>query len=234
MKNIIAIIPARGGSKGIKRKNLVELNGKPLVAYSIEHALDAKLINRVVVSTEDEEIAEVSKAYGAEIPILRPQELAEDHVLDLPVYEHMLKYLEENEGYKADIVVHLRPTTPYRKPSWIDEAVQLLIDNGEADSVRSVSEPSQHPYRVFEIADGLLTPIMKERHPTPYLLRRQDLPPMYFYNCVIDITKPETIFGKQSMTGDKMLPYIMDPNEVIDIDTKMDLEFARFFMENKI
>lgn len=234
MKNIIAIIPARGGSKGIKRKNLVEINGKPLVAYSIGHALASKLINRVVVSTEDEEIAQVSRSYGAEIPVLRPDELAEDHVFDLPVYEHMLKYLEETEGYKADIVVHLRPTTPYRKIEWIDEAIELLIDNEDADSVRSVSEPSQHPYRVFEIKDKLLTPIMKERHPHPYLLRRQDLPPMYFYNCVIDITKPRTIFGKQSMTGDKMLPYIMDPSEVIDIDTKMDLEFARFFMENRI
>lgn len=231
--NIVAIIPARGGSKGIPRKNLVDINGKPLIAYSIEHALESKLINRVIVSTEDDEMATISKKYGAEIPVMRPMELAEDHVLDLPVYEHMLKYLEESENYKADIVVHLRPTTPYRKSEWIDEAVQLLIDNNEADSVRSVSEPLQHPYRTFRIKDSYLFPIMKDVHPEPYLLRRQDLPEMYFYNCVIDISKPETIFGKKSMTGSKMLPYIMNQNDVIDIDTKLDLEFARFFLGDK-
>jgi len=120
--NIIAIIPARGGSKGIPRKNLVDVNNKPLIAYSIEHALASKLINRVIVSTEDEEIAQVSMKYGAEIPTMRPKKLAEDHILDLPVYEHMLEYLNDTEGYIADIVVHLRPTTPYRKPEWIDDA----------------------------------------------------------------------------------------------------------------
>lgn len=231
--NIVAIVPARGGSKGIPRKNLVDIEGKPLISYSIEHALKSKLINRVIVSTEDEEIAKISKEYGAEIPVMRPDELAEDHVLDLPVYEHMLNYLEESEGYKADIVVHLRPTTPYRKTEWIDQAIEILIKNKDADSVRSVSEPLQHPYRIFRIEDEYLSPIMKDEHPEPYLLRRQDLPKMYFYNCVIDITKPETIFGKKSMTGDKMLPYVMDQNDVIDIDTKLDLEFARFFLGAK-
>ena len=229
--NIVAIIPARGGSKGIPRKNLVNIAGKPLVAHSITHALESTLINRVIVSTDDEEIANVSKKYGAEVPILRPSELAQDHVLDLPVFEHILQYLKDTENYETDIVVHLRPTAPYRKVQWIDEAIELLLQNKEADSVRSVSEPSQHPYRIFEIKNNYLEPIMKHRHPEPYLLRRQDLPRMYFYNCVIDVTKPQTIFNKHSMTGDKMLPYIMDANDVIDIDTKLDLEFAKFRME---
>lgn len=231
--NIVAIIPARGGSKGIPRKNLVEIMGRPLIAHSIIHALESKLINRVIVSTEDEEIAKVSKQYGAEIPTMRPNELAEDHVLDLPVYEHMLRYLKDSENYIADIVVHLRPTAPYRKAEWIDESIQILIDNKDADSVRSVSEPLQHPYRTFTIEDAYLSPIMKHEHSEPYLLRRQDLPKMYFYNCVIDITRPSTIFDKHSMTGDKMLPYIMNSDDVIDIDTKLDLEFARFFMERR-
>ena len=231
--HIVAIIPARGGSKGIKRKNLVELAKKPLIAHSIEHARDSRLINRIIVSTEDEEIAEVSKQYGAEIPVMRPKELAEDHVLDLPVFQHMLKYLSETENYNPTIVVHLRPTTPYRKPEWIDETIELLINNNEADSVRSVSEPLQHPYRVFEIKDEYLEPLMKSRHPEPYLLRRQDLPKMYFYNCVIDITRPSTIFEKNSMTGNRILPYIMDADDVIDIDKKIDLEFARYFMEHR-
>lgn len=231
--NILAVIPARGGSKGIPRKNLIDLNGKPLIAYSIEHALGSSLINRVVVSTEDPEIAAVASRYGAEVPFERPPELAEDHVLDLPVFQHTLDQLERSEGYRADIVVHLRPTTPFRKIEWIDCAIERLIDNVEADSVRSVSEPLQHPYRVFEVENGFLVPVMGMRHPQPYVLRRQDLPKMYYYNCVIDVTRPKTIFEANSMTGDKLLPYILSPDEVIDIDTNIDLEFARFFMRNK-
>lgn len=225
---VIAIIPARGGSKGIKRKNLVDFQGKPLVAHSIIHALDAKSVDRVLVSTDNEEIAEVSRRFGAEVPFMRPDELAEDHVLDWPVYKHALDWLKENENYSCDYVVHLRPTAPYRKANWIDEAVNLLHENPEAHSVRSVSEPNMHPYRTFEIDEhGYLDPIMKHKHPEPFLLRRQDLPPMYFYNCVIDVTKPSTIYGLESMTGSKLLPYIMDPDDVIDIDSARDLEIAR-------
>ena len=231
---ILTIIPARGGSKGIKLKNLSKINGKPLVAFSIEHSLASKLINRTIVSTDNEEIAKVSEEYGAEIPIFRSKELAGDRVLDLPVFEHMLTYLKEEENYEPEIVVHLRPTSPYRKAEWVDSAIKLLIENTSADSIRSVSEPSQHPYRVFEIKNKYLFPLMHERHPEPYLLRRQDLPKMYYYNCVIDVTKPSTIFNKKSMTGDKMLPFIMKPEDSIDIDKPMDLEFAKFFLKNLV
>ena len=231
---ILTIIPARGGSKGIKLKNLSKIYGKPLVAFSIEHSLESKLINRTIVSTDNEEIAKVSEEYGAEIPILRSKELAGDRILDLPVFEHMLTYLKEEENYEPEIVVHLRPTSPYRKAEWVDSAINLLIENSSADSVRSVSEPSQHPYRVFEIKNKYLHPLMNERHPEPYLLRRQDLPKMYYYNCVIDVTKPSTIFNKKSMTGDKMLPYIMKSEDSIDIDTPMDLEFAKVFLKGRL
>ena len=231
---ILTIIPARGGSKGIKLKNLSKINGKPLVAFSIEHSLASKLINRTIVSTDHEEIAKVSEEYGAEIPIFRSKELAGDNILDLPVFEHMLTYLKEEENYEPEIVVHLRPTSPYRKAEWIDSAIKLLIENSSADSIRSVSEPSQHPYRVFEIKNKYLFPLMNERHPEPYLLRRQDLPKMYYYNCVIDVTKPSTIFNKKSMTGDKMLPYKMEPEDSLDIDKPMDLEFAKFFLKRHV
>ncbi len=232
--DVIAIIPARGGSKGIKRKNLVLFNGKPLVAHSIIHALEARLVSRVLVSTDDEEIRRVALDYGAEAPFLRPDELAEDHVLDLPVFEHALRYLADTEGFHPDLVVHLRPTAPHRKPVWIDDSVRLLMDHPGADSVRSVSEPDKHPYRMFTIdGDGFLDPIMKHEHPIPYLLRRQDLPPVYYYNCVIDVTRPATIFAKRSMTGDRIYPYIMDPDEVIDIDTPRDLEVARCLFGGK-
>jgi CMP-N,N'-diacetyllegionaminic acid synthase len=232
LQQVLAIIPARGGSKGIKRKNLVPLAGKPLLVHSIEHALAAKRVTRVIVSTEDREIADVALAAGAEVPFMRPEILAGDTVLDLPVFEHVLAELEHREGYRPELIVHLRPTAPLRKYHWIDEAVDLLAADAQADSVRSVSMPSQHPYRVFRIASsGYLDPIMKQEHPTPYLLRRQELPDMYYYNCVIDVTRPTTILNMKSMTGNRILPYIMDPDEVIDIDSLRDLATARLLME---
>ncbi|GAB4278712.1 MAG: acylneuraminate cytidylyltransferase family protein [Candidatus Rifleibacteriota bacterium] len=232
---VIAIIPARGGSKGIPRKNLLQLAGKPLIAHSIEQALRSDCIDRVIVSSEDNEILETARKFGADTPFVRPAELAEDHVLDLPVFEHALSWLKENEGYEPDLIVHLRPTAPYRKKGWIDEAIQTLINNPEADSVRSVSKPEKHPYRMFTIdQDGFLQPIMKHEHPQPYLLRRQDLPDVYFYNCVIDVTRLETICMKKSMTGDKILPYIMNPEEVWDIDSLRDLEIGKLLFEGRL
>jgi N-acylneuraminate cytidylyltransferase len=225
---VLAIIPARGGSKGIKRKNLVDFLGKPLVAHSIEHALACRSITRTIVSTDDDEIAHVSRSFGAEVPFRRPSELAEDDVLDWPVFVHALEFLTKKENYCPEIVVHLRPTTPYRKPEWIDEAVALLVRHPEAHSVRSVSAPEKHPYRMFTInSEGYLDPIMKHEHPEPYLLRRQDLPKVYYYNCVIDVTRPSTIFERRSMTGNRILPYVQNPDQVLDIDSPRDLVIAQ-------
>jgi len=233
LTEVLAVIPARGGSKGIKRKNLVALAGKPLIVHSIEHALSSRLISRVLVSTEDDEIAVVARAAGAAVPFMRPDRLAGATVLDLPVFEHVLDTLMETEKYTPDLIVHLRPTTPLRKPSWIDDAVEMLLQNSAADSLRSVSPPAQHPYRVFRIgSDGFLDPIMKHEHAVPYLLRRQDLPPMYYYNCVIDVTRPATIRTMKSMTGTHILPFVMDADDVIDIDSPRDLAVARMLMEH--
>ena len=138
--------------------------------------------------------------------------------------------MEKFEYYKPDIVVHLRPTAPYRKLGWIDEAIQLLIDNPEADSVKSVSAPYQHPYRMFRVEGDYLVPLMKHEHPAPHVFRRQDLPDVYYYNCVIDVTKPTTIWGG-SMTGTKIVAYIMNSEEVVDIDSKRDIEVAEFIFK---
>jgi CMP-N-acetylneuraminic acid synthetase len=232
---IVAIIPARGGSKGIPKKNLADINGKPLLSYSIKHALECELIDRVLVSTDSEEIAEMALKYGAEVPFMRPEELAQDHVLDHPVYEHAVDYLLEQEGYKADIIVHLRPTAPYRRQEWMRGSIQALIDQEEAHSVRSVSLVKQHPYRMFSLdEEGFLDPLMKDRHPEPYLLRRQDLPDMYYYNCVIDVTRYSTIKELKSMTGSRIWPYIMDEEEVIDVDTPIDLDIVRKVFNHKL
>ncbi|MBU0568838.1 acylneuraminate cytidylyltransferase family protein [bacterium] len=225
--SVCAIIPARGGSKGIPGKNIVPLAGKPLLAYSIEHAHASNYIERVIVSTDDEAIAQVAVSLGAEAPFTRPAELAGDEVLDLPVFQHALAWLKEHKSYEPEIIVHLRPTSPLREAMQIDEAIQLLMTHPKADSVRSVSIPSQHPYRMFSIGeDGFLYPLMKTGHKEPYLLRRQELPPVYWYNCVVDVTRNSTIFDKNSMTGDYILPYIMDSKFVVDIDGPDDLLVA--------
>ncbi|HLD26248.1 MAG TPA: acylneuraminate cytidylyltransferase family protein [Candidatus Andersenbacteria bacterium] len=231
--HVLAIIPARGGSKGIPLKNLALVAGKPLVAHSIEHALAAKLVTRVIVSTDHEEIKQAAVAAGADVPFLRPTEISQDTSVDLELFQHALQWLREHESYEPDVVVQLRPTAPYRQPKWIDEAVQLLAGNRAADSIRSVSEPRAHPYRIFRISpEGWLDPIMKHEHPAPHDLLRQQHPPMYHYNCVIDVTRPQTIFEKQSMTGTNIAPYIMNPDDVFDIDSPRDLELVRFFMEH--
>jgi N-acylneuraminate cytidylyltransferase len=231
MREVLAVVPARGGSKGIPRKNLVPVNEIPLVGYSIRHALESPSITRVIVSTEDEEIADVARKFGAEVPFLRPRALAEDHVLDHPVFQHVLETLKSQEGYEPELVVHLRPTSPFRRIQWIEEAIAQLAAQPAADSVRSVSRPNQHPYRMFRIGgDGFLQPLMQHEHPTPYVLRRQDLPPVYYYNCVLDITRPATILDKGSMTGDTILPYVVPEDDIIDVDTRRDLDIARFLL----
>jgi len=224
----LAIIPARGGSKGIARKNLVDIAGKPMVAHSIEQALAAQKVDRVIVSTEDPEIRRICLDYGAETPFVRPSELAEDDVLDLPVFEHALNWLKENDQYVPDLVLHLRPTAPVRLPSWIDDAISCLSDRPDADSLRSVSIPDKHPYRMFrKDQEGILSAIMNHEHPEPHVLRRQDLPDVYYYNCVIDVTRPSTLATYKSMTGKKILGWEIPSDMTFDVDTPRDLEIIR-------
>jgi N-acylneuraminate cytidylyltransferase len=227
MKKAVAIIPARGGSKGIPRKNIVPVGGRPLIAWSIEHGRTAKHVERVIVSTDDDEIARIARQYGAEVPFRRPQDLSGDTVLDLPVFEHALRWLAEQEGYRPDLIVHLRPTAPLRPAGQIDEMLELLESHPLADSVRSVSRPGPHPWRMFTIDEtGYLRPLMQGAHATPYLLRRQDLPDVYWYNAVTDVTRRSTILEKHSMTGDRILPYVVDSRWVVDIDEPDDLVVA--------
>jgi len=226
-QRVCAIIPARGGSRSIPHKNIVPVAGKPMLVYSIVHAQEAACVDRIIVSTDDPAIADVARRNGAEVPFVRPPELSGDTVLDQPVFEHALRWLEEHDHYRPEIVVHLRPTSPIRLPGQIDQAVRLLRDRPEADSVRSVSLPSQHPYRMFSIAaDGFLKPLLDTPYPEPYLLRRQDWPDVYWYNCVIDVTRRSTVLEKKSMTGARMLPFIMDSRLVVDIDSPEDIAVA--------
>jgi N-acylneuraminate cytidylyltransferase len=226
--NVLAIIPARGGSKTIPRKNIRPLAGHPLIAYSIAAALQATSVSRVIVSTDDEEIAAIARQYGAETPFLRPAEYSQDSTTDFPVFTHALKWLSDQENYHADVVVQLRPTSPVRPPDLVEQAVQLLVDHPEADSVRGVVPSGQNPYKMWRInPTGRMVPLLQvEGLLEPYNSPRQALPQTYWQTGHIDAIRTSVIFEKNSLSGDTILPLVIDGRYTIDIDSLKDWEQA--------
>jgi N-acylneuraminate cytidylyltransferase len=226
---ILALIPARGGSKGIPRKNIRLFAGQPLIAYSIAAGLQAQMKMRVVVTTDDEEIAGVARSCGAETPFLRPAELAQDRTTDLPVFQHALRWLALHENYHPEVVVHLRPTTPIRPPDLVDRSVELLLAHPEADSVRGITLAHQNPFKMW-LMDGEDKPI----HPVtsvpgieePYNSPRQILPIAYAHTGLIDTIRPATILELNSMSGRTILPILFDPGYDADLDTLEDWKEA--------
>lgn len=232
---ILAVIPARGGSKGIPGKNIKDFSGHPLLAYSIEAAKKSKLVTRIIVSTDDEDIANVGKKYNAEVPFLRPDELAQDNSLDFPVFEHLLKTLDTNENYRPDIVVQLRPTSPIRPEGIVDEAIQLLIDNPSVDSIRGVVPSGQNPHKMWKVSEsGKLNPLLNvEGVAEPYNAPRQKLPKTYWQTGHIDAIRTSTIVTKKSLTGDIIFPLFLDDKYTIDIDNMPDWFRAEQMLTNK-
>jgi N-acylneuraminate cytidylyltransferase len=225
MTHILALIPARGGSKGIPRKNIRDFAGYPLIAWSIAAGLQAHTVNRVIVSTDDAEIAAVAREYGAETPFMRPHEFARDRTPDLPVFEHALKWLEDIEGYKPDIVVQLRPTSPIRPKDCVDSAVSILIENADADCVRGVVPAGQNPHKMwrFNGYDKPMKPLLEvEGIAEPYNAPRQILPPVYWQTGHIDAIRTSTITRRHSLTGKLIYPLVIDPRYTVDIDTPAD------------
>ena len=225
MTEILALIPARGGSKGIPRKNIRSFAGYPLIAWSIAAAKQASCVTRTLVSTDDEEIASVARELGAETPFLRPSELAQDQTTDLPVFEHALEWLKEQEGYQPEIVIQLRPTSPIRPKDCVDRAVKILLEHEEADSVRGVVPAGQNPYKMWRFAgeDRPLTPLLQvEGIAEPYNAPRQSLPPVYWQTGHIDAIRVSTILHKKSLTGDVIYPLVIDPRYTVDIDNLSD------------
>ncbi len=222
---VLAIIPARGGSKGIPRKNIRLFAGYPLIAYSIAAGLQAETVTRVIVTTDDEEIAVVARRYGAETPFLRPAELAQDRTTDLPVFRHALEWLAEHEGYRPDVVVHLRPTTPVRPPDLVDRSVRLLLAHPEADSARGITPARGTPFKMWLIDSEnkpirplVTVPGIDESYNAP----RQILPVAYQHTGLIDVIRPDTILKLNSMSGKTILPIIFDPSYAADLDTPDD------------
>jgi CMP-N-acetylneuraminic acid synthetase len=227
MPETIAIIPARGGSKGIPRKNIARLAGKPLVTYSIEYSLNCPLISRTIVSTDDSEIADVARRCGAEVPFLRPPELARDDTPDYPVFAHALEWLREHEGYTPELVVHLRPTSPLRPPGLIEKAVAMMTQNAEADCLRTVYETPITPYKMWRLEGKYLKPFVQLEGKESYNMPRQDLPEVFWHNGVLDLIRAATILEKHSVSGTKILPLLMDDSFLtVDIDKPFDLIVA--------
>jgi CMP-N-acetylneuraminic acid synthetase len=244
MTEVLVIIPARGGSKSIPRKNIRSFAGHPLIAYSIAAGLAAETVTRVIVSTDDEEIARISRSYGAEAPFLRPGEISQDSTPDLPVFQHALRWLADTESYEPDIVVQLRPTSPFRRVWHIDQAVYRLLEQPAADAVRTVCLPFQNPFKMWRIGqDGFMHPLLElpslpgDWHATgqrkePYNMPRQELPEVYWQTGYVDAAWADTILSKNSMTGSRILPLIIDPSEWIDIDSPDDWRRAERLLES--
>lgn len=229
---VLAIIPARGGSKSIPRKNIKLLKGVPLIAHSIAAALNAQSVDRVIVSTDDEEIAGIARLWGAQVPFIRPKELAEDDTPDLPVFEHALKWLKDYENYIPDVIVQIRPTSPFRPKDLIDRAVEMLLADKKADSVRSIVSSNQNPYKMWSISEkGYMDPLLKlSGVAEAYNQLRQKLPVTYWQTGHVDVMRFKTL-QKSSMSGKKILPLILKPVYAIDIDTEADWNQAEWIMD---
>lgn len=218
---IVSLILARGGSKSIPRKNLYPFRNKPLLVHSIEYSLRCPLINRTIVSTEDLEIAEVSRKAGAEVPFMRPLFLAGDEVADYPVYRHVLEQLNRRQGYKPDLIVALRPTSPARPEGLVERSVEMLAREPLADSVRSVCRCSECPYHVWTGKGRFIKPLLGEW--TMYI-PRQYMPTFYEQTGDIEVMRYETIMIKNSVCGSKVLPLYLEREQMHDINSLQDIQ----------
>jgi CMP-N-acetylneuraminic acid synthetase len=233
---VLAVVPARGGSKGIPRKNLQLLGGRPLVAHAVETGLAASLVDRVVCTTDDAEIADRARAAGAEVPFLRPAELAQDASEDWAVFMHVLAWLDREEAWTPDLIVNLRPTSPLRTPRHVDDAIRLLLETG-ADSVKAVCLARQHPHKMWlRQSDGRIEPYLK----TPMRLSRgpdvprAELEDIYWQNGVVDVTRREVILDQRVMIGRRVAGLVTEPADSIDIDTPLDLALAELVLARRV
>ena len=219
--NILAIIPARAGSKGIKDKNIIDLNGKPLIAYSIEAGLKSKYIDKVVVTTDGEEIAREAIKYGAEVPFLRPEYLSSDNAKTIDAVIHCIEEMEKL-GEKYDYVVLLQPTQPLRQSWHIDEAIELILEKNE-EALVSVSKVKDHPILMRTIDSNGYAINLLEGSSTK---RRQEFPDFYKVNGAIYINKINENLNNDTSLNDNKLVYIMDEKYDVDIDEMLDLQIA--------
>ena len=226
---ILAVIPARAGSKGVPRKNIRPICGKPLITYTIEAALQVQhLFHRLIVSTEDEEIAAIARQNGAEVPFLRPIELSGDDVPTLPVLQHAVRFVEKQDDIILDWVLLLQPTDPLRQAADIEAALELSQQD-PCDSVISVVQVfSTHPILMKRIEDNQLLPYcIEEKEGT----RRQDYKPAaYMRNGAIYLTRRKGLIEQNSIWGQVIRPYVMPPERSVGVDSDLDLKMVEVMM----
>lgn len=222
--NVVALVPARKGSKGLRNKNLRTVHGKPLLVYTLEAARASRMISRTIFSTDSEKMAKIAATYGADVPFMRPEHLASDTACMVDVMKHCVGWLEANEGYRTDLLVTLYVTSPFRTGAQIDEAIARFLES-DAECLVSVSRQKHHPYWSLEIDDkGRLRHAFDQGKA---FYRRQDMPTTYEQNGAIYIVRPQDILGldKRSMAS-KTLPYVMDGSSSLNIDGQQDLMLA--------
>lgn len=200
------------------------------MAYSIEHAIQARLVNRVLVSTDSPEYVDIAREYGAEVPFLRPSEISGDDALDIETFKHALDYLDKHERYRPDIVVQLRPTYPIRDINDIDNMIALLINNTAVDSIRCITPATETPYKMWREEEGRIYPLLNDIGEA-YNMPRQKLPTIYMQNACIDVVRSCIIIKEHSMSGKKIMGYKMDNN--FDIDTEDDFQKAEAYFRRK-
>lgn len=225
---VLALVPARGGSKGVPGKNVRPVEGFPLIAYSIAAARLAKRVDRTIVTTDDPGIAEAARRFGAEVPFMRPAELAGDKSPDRGFVVHALEWLEREEGWVPDLVAHLRPTTPLRDPAVIDAAIAALLEDPRATSLRSAHELPEPPQKMFGIGpegwfEGLFP---HDPRPEYYNLPRQTFPPAYHPNGYVDILRSAFVRSGESLHGPRIKAFVTETT--VEIDTAADLELLEF------
>lgn len=229
MAKVLGLITARGGSKGVPGKNIRKVAGKPLIAWSIQAAAQSEQLSRVVVSTDDKEIAEVSRKWGADVPFIRPVELAMDRSPHVPVLEHAVKWLEAHENARFDYVMLLQPTSPLRSSEDIDNAINLAVEH-DADGVTSICESPSHPYLTKHIVDGKLRDFVA--HPAGYL-PRQELPPVYALNGAIYLVRSSVLMEHGILHPEDTRPYLMPAERSLQIDEPWDLYLADLVLKDR-
>ena len=234
---VLCLIIARGGSQRVPNKNIRPLADRPLLAYSIEAARQSHYVNRIVVSTDSDMIAEVAQKEGAEIPFRRPAEISQGHSTELQTIEHALGWFKDHETYEPDFVVLLRPTSPFRTTTTIDRAIELLINDPSAHCVRTVKLCSEHPHKMWVMdADGRrirsLIPL-EQKLPEAHTLAYQMLPTVYIQNASMDVFRASNIRQLRSTTGTEIIPLIMDEFESVDINTEIDFLLAETLMAQR-
>lgn len=227
---VVGIIPARGGSKSIPKKNIRLLAGKPLIAYTIETAQECKMLNRTVVSTDNIEIAEVARKYRGDVPFMRPKELALDDTPMIPVLQHAVDFIEKNENVHVDVVVLLDPTSPFRRVEDIEECIQKL-ERENSDSVVTVCEVEHNPYFVMVELDGdKLVPLIKS---DKVITRRQDAPDVYRLNAAVYAIKRDILMNENKIITDNTMAVIMPQELSAHIDHGIDFVFVEFLIEKE-